>query len=267
MDLHTVTSLRSARTRDDLRLAAGEAVLAGGTWLFSEPQLDLTGLVDLTALGWEPWTIEPEVLSLSATCTVEQLVGLRAPADWTAANLFRECAEALVMSEKIWASATVGGNLCLALPAGAMISLATALDADVVVWTADGGERREPVASFVRGARTTSLAPGEVLRSIAVPLSALRARTAFRTISLTALGRSASVVIGRLDGDGRLTVAVTAATPRPQLFRFGRAPTRAALQHTIESVGEWYDDPHGAPDWRRAVTLQLVREVCAELCP
>ncbi|MDT7569507.1 MAG: hypothetical protein QOG76_8131, partial [Pseudonocardiales bacterium] len=27
----------------------------------------------------------------------------------------------------------------------------------------------------------------------------------------------------------------------------------------------WFDDPHGAPDWRRAVTLLLAEEVRAEL--
>ena len=39
----------------------------------------------------------------------------------TAADLARRCAEALLMSFKVQHVATVGGNLCLALPAGAMI--------------------------------------------------------------------------------------------------------------------------------------------------
>jgi CO/xanthine dehydrogenase FAD-binding subunit len=265
MDLHTVTSLRPARTRDDLRLAAGETVLGGGSWLFSEPQPEVTGLVDLMTMGWQPWEIGPAGLSVAATCTIAQLLEAPAPADWTASALLRQSAEAFLMSFKIWNTATVGGNLCLGLPAGAMISLATALDAEVVVWTPDGGERREPVASFVRGPRDTSLQPGEVLRSVEFPIEALRGRTAFRKIALTPLGRSSSVVIARLDRDGRFTLGVTAATPRPYVFGFDAAPTPDGIRAALESVDEWYADPHGSPDWRAAVTLDLAHEVCAEV--
>ena len=42
MDLHTVEHYRPASTRADLILAPGERLLAGGTWLFSEPQVDTT---------------------------------------------------------------------------------------------------------------------------------------------------------------------------------------------------------------------------------
>jgi CO/xanthine dehydrogenase FAD-binding subunit len=265
MDLHTVEVLRPARTREDLHLAAGETLLSGGSWLFSEPQPDVTGLVDLTAMGWEPWEITPEGLSVAATCTIAQLLQPPAPPEWTASPLFRQCADAFLMSFKIWNTATVGGNLCLALPAGAMISLATALDAEVVVWTPDGGERREPVAAFVRGVRDTSLQPGEVLRSVEFPIAALHGRTTFRKIALTPIGRSSAVVIGRLDRDGQFTLAITAATPRPYVFRFDSAPTPDDVRTALDSVDEWYADPHGSPDWRDAVTLELAAEVCGEL--
>ena len=265
MDLDTVGSLRAARTRDDLRLMPGETVLAGGSWLFSEPQPAVTGLVDLTSMAWEPWTIHDEGLTVSATCTIAQLLDPPAPADWHAAALFRECAEAFLMSFKIWNTATVGGNLCLALPAGAMISLATGLDAHALVWTPDGGERREPVATFVRGVQETSLQPGEVLRSIEFPLTALRGRVAFRTMALTSLGRSSAVVTGRLDADGRTTLGLTAATTRPHVFYFGQPPTDDAVQRAFATVDDWYDDAHGSPDWRAATSLGLAYDVCEEL--
>lgn len=265
MDLNRVTSLRPARSRADLRLDAGETLLAGGSWLFSEPQDDVTGLVDLTTLGWEPWTIHEGGLTISATCTVAELVGLPAPAHWPAASLFHDCAGALLMSAKIWSTATVGGNICLALPAGAMISLAAALDGVAVVWTPDGGERREPVAAFVRGDRSTSLGPGEVLRSVEIGATALQARAVLRRISLTPLGRSSAVVTGRLDRDGRLTLTVTAATARPYVFRFGHPPTDDEVQQALRTVDAWHADPHGAADWRAGLTHALAYEVCEEL--
>jgi CO/xanthine dehydrogenase FAD-binding subunit len=266
VDLSTVTSLRPARHRDDLRLGPGETVLGGGSWLFSEPQPGTTGLVDLTTLGWEPWTVGPDGLELAATCTIAELLRLPTPAEWVAAPLLRQCAEAFLMSFKIWNTATVGGNLCLALPAGAMISLAVALDAQVLVWTPSGGERREDAASFVTGVRTTTLRPGEVVRAVLVPAAALRGRTAFRKIALTPLGRSSAVVVGRLD-DAGFALTVTASTPRPYVLRFDTVPTDAAITEAVAALDDWYDDPHGAPDWRAAITSCLAREVCAELRP
>ena len=51
MDLTRVESHRFAVDRGGLTLRPGEHLLAGGTWLFSAPQPEITGLVDLTALG------------------------------------------------------------------------------------------------------------------------------------------------------------------------------------------------------------------------
>ncbi len=262
MDLHTVATFRRARDRDDLRLAPGESLVAGGTWVFSEPQLASTGLVDLTTLGWPAWETDDlplgTALRVGATCTITDV--LRAPWDPHVLTLVRSCVDAFLMSFKIQQFATVGGNLCLALPAGAMISLFAALAAEVVVWTPDGGERREPVTSFVRGACRTSLAPGEVVRALDVPSTA-GSRFTFRRTSLTAMGRSAAVVTGRRVGD-QVTVVVTGATPRPVVVEVpdGGDPVPLVAAHT-----DWYDDPHGTPDWRAAMSATLAAQVCAEL--
>jgi hypothetical protein len=44
MDLNTVTAIARPRSRDEIKLfAEGDAYLAGGTWLFSEPQPQAIG--------------------------------------------------------------------------------------------------------------------------------------------------------------------------------------------------------------------------------
>jgi CO/xanthine dehydrogenase FAD-binding subunit len=252
MDLATVTSHRLARERDDLVLAPGETLLAGGTWLFSEPQPAISGLVDLTSLGWPDWEELPGVLRIGATCTISRVLD----APWgAAAGLVRQCAEALLMSWKVQHVATVGGNLCLAIPAGAMISLLATLDAVTVIWTADGGERRVPVVEFVTGAGTNVLEAGEVLRAVEVPLGGEQATDyAFRKIALTPLGRSSAVVTGRLR-----TITVTASTTRPVVLSLHD------LDAGLAAIDCWYDDPHGPADWRAHVTGVLAREVRAEL--
>lgn len=252
MDLTYVEHYRAAAGRDDLHLAPGERLLSGGTWLFSEPQPDVTGLVDLTTLGWAPYELldgEPLVLRIAATCTISQL--LTAPWGPLAAAA-RACAESLLMSFKIQHVATVGGNLCLALPAGAMTSLTAGLGGEAVIWTPDGGERREPVATFVSGVRSTSLAPGEVLRCIDVPL--IDQHAVVRRTSLAPLGRAAAVVVAT-----SRAVTVTASTTRPVVLDPGSPDAGLA------AIDCWYDDPHGPADWRRAVTAHLVHDALALL--
>ena len=53
MDLHTVNRVRRpARAEEIASWEAGFAWLAGGTWLFSEPQVDVHTLIDLESLEW-----------------------------------------------------------------------------------------------------------------------------------------------------------------------------------------------------------------------
>jgi CO/xanthine dehydrogenase FAD-binding subunit len=262
MDLIEVERMRVATTRDDLALAPGEVLLGGGTWLFSEPQPGVRGLVDLTAMGWD--AVEPLPhggVSVAATCTLAQL---RDSADLfgTAAPLVPALVDALLGSWKIHRVATVGGNICLALPAGPMTSLAVGLGATAVVWMPDGGQRDLPVADLVTGVRETSLAPGEVLRSVGFPPPP--AWAAHRRVSLAPLGRSAALLVARTGGDGGFTLTVTASTPSPRVFTFPTIPTREVLAADVDTIPDWYDDAHGAADWRRAMTLRLAEELRTE---
>ncbi len=263
MDLHTITTLRRPGSRAELTLGPGAAVLAGGTWLFSQPQPDLHTLVDLNALDWPPLQVTGAGLTIAATCTLRRLAAFRGPPEWSALPLLRQCCVALAGSFTIWHEATVGGNVCLALPAGPMIALAVALDGVAVLWPAGGGERRLPVAELVTGVRRTTLAAGEVLRAVEIPDRALRARTAYRRIALSPLGRCAALVIGRRDEGCTLTV--TAATERPYQLRFPIVPQPPELRAALAGITRWFADEHGAPDWREHVTGLLAEEIRAEL--
>jgi CO/xanthine dehydrogenase FAD-binding subunit len=137
------------------------------------------------------------------------------------------------------------------------------------IWTVEGGERRIAVTDFVLAPQRNALEPGELLRRIDLPLSALRRRTAFRQISLSPLGRSGALLIGTLSpDDGSFALTVTAATPRPVPLSFSSVPSRATLRERLEAEiprQDYYDDVHGAPAWRRQVTLQCAEEIRAEL--
>lgn len=270
MDLNTITAVAHPQTRAQLPAwTAGDAWLAGGTWLFSEPQVQLNRLIDLTDLKWPALTIGDTHLSIAATCTIAQLDALACLPDWLAAPLINQCCRAFLASFKIWKTATVGGNLCMSLPAGPMISLTSALDGVCTIWKADGGEQKIPVVDFVTGNQRNRLAPGDLLRQIDIPLAALKQRAAFRQISLTPVGRSAALLIGSLNESGAFTLTVTASTVRPIRLSFPKPPDAAALGAAImrEITDDLYhDDVHGKPFWRKHMTLRLAEEIRAELC-
>ena len=266
MDLPTLTEVRLPASRADLALSATVVPLGGGTWLYSEPQDHLRGLVDLTALGWTPWERrEDGGLSVAATCTIADLTRIPPTAGWRALPLFRQSAESLLQSFKIWNSATVGGNIATALAAGALIGLGGALDAQLVIWTADGGERRQRVADAVLAQRTTTLVPGEVIRSIEFAPGPLAARTAFRRIALSPLGRAGTVLAARRDEDGAFVLCVTGGTTRPEVVRFPDLPAADELAAAIGVIPTWFTDAHGAADWREAVSRLLGEEIRQEL--
>lgn len=267
MDLNTITEVTRPKARSELAgWRDGDAFLGGGTWLFSEQQPKLKRLVDLSTLGWTPLTATADGLEIAATCTVAQLDALTPPVEWTTAPLIGQCCRAFLASFKIWNAATVGGNICMSLPAGPMISLTAALDGEALLWAPDGAERRVPIVDFVKGPLSNALTPGELLRSIFLPKATLTARTAFRQVSLANHGRSGALVIGTLSGNGAFVLTITASTPRPIQLAFDTLPSIDALHARIEtSVDAWYDDIHGLPAWRRHMTMHFAQEILAEL--
>lgn len=268
MDITSVRTYRRAASREDLTLAPGETLLAGGTWLLSEPQPHTTGFVDLTSLGWSDLEISPAGVRIAATCTIARLVRWaqqEAPAHWPAVALVPDAAHALLASFKIWNTATVGGNICRSFAAAAMVSLCVALDGVAEIWTPGGGTRRLPVAELVTGNGTNALGPGEVLRAVELPAAALAARARLRKIALAEHGRSGAVVTGRVDPDGRSVFTVTAATLAPTVLRYPALPDAAVLTAAVAAAAGYYSDPLGAADWRRAVSVELAARIRAEL--
>lgn len=136
-----------------------------------------------------------------------------------------------------------------------------------MIWSADGRTRSVAAADFVRAPQVNCLQPGDMLRQIDIPAFRLHARYAVRQASLTVEGRSAALLVGRSSDDG-MVLTVTASVPRPLRLTFQTMPNRASLALEIDTAAStdgWYDDVHGAPDWRRHMTLLLADEIRREL--
>ena len=270
MNLNTVTALRHLRSAAEIpEWRDGLAWLAGGTWLFSEPQPATDTLIDLDYFGWPTLESSLAGLDIGATCTIAELYRLRAPQEWIAAPLIRACCDALLASFKIWNAATVGGNICMSLPAGALISLAVALEGRLTLWPHAGTPREVPAVDFVTGNHTNVLRPGELLRMIHLPVSALIKRVALRRASLTKHGRSAALVIGTSDPARQdLLLTITAATPRPVQLRFDENPTTERLRQAIDAripADGYFADVHGSAAYKRHLTYHFAEQIRTEL--
>ena len=269
MDLNTITEVARPKTRDQLPVwTAGDAWLAGGTWLFSEPNVDLKRLVDLADLDWPALTISEAGLSIAATCTVAQLDALTCPPEWIASPLINQCCRAFLASFKIWKTATVGGNICMSLPAGPMISLTSALDGVATIWQR---ERRRTENSDCRLRDGQQPERAHARRSRAADRHSARSPE-------TALGVSSDLVdgdrpfrrmlIGSVAGDGAFLLTVTASTIRPVKFSFAEIPTAEDLHRTIlQRIPDslYHTDIHGKPEWRKYMTLRFAEEIRGEL--
>jgi len=270
MNLNTIVDVKRPRSPDEIgRWRPNYAWLAGGTWLYSEPQVATDTLIDLDSLGWTPLVATPAGLEIAATCRVADLHSFKGPDEWRAVPLFRDCVNAFLMSFKIWNAATVGGNIVMSLPAGAMISLTAALEGVCTLWPRDGQPRAVPVVDFVVGNHRNVLRPGELLRSVHLPAAALRKRYAMRQMSLTRLGRSAALIIGTAGDDGEdFLLTLSASTPRPLHLRFKKTPTTAELRRAIDErlpAGAYFPDVHGSAAYKRHLTYYFAEQIRAEL--
>jgi CO/xanthine dehydrogenase FAD-binding subunit len=270
MNLNTITEVKRPTNVEEIPAwHDGFAWLAGGTWLFSTPQITTHTLIDLESLRWLALKAGADGLEIAATCTIAELEQFKAPPEWTAAPLLKLCAHALLMSFKIYNAATVGGNIVMSLPAGAMISLTTALEGVYRLWPRDQIPRKVPAINFVTGNHANVLRPGELLRSIHLPTSALTKDFAFRRNSLTHLGRSAALIIGTKSKGGKdLTLTITASTPKPVQLHFDTMPTTPALRHAIEAAipdTGWFDDVHGSAPYKQHLTYYYAEQIRAEL--
>ncbi len=270
MDLNTITKvMRPAVPGDVAGWPPGHAWLGGGTWLFSEPQPALDTLVDLEAFGWPSLAVVNGALEIAATCRIIELHDFKPAAEWTAGPLLRECCRSLLASFKIMNMATVGGNICMSLPAGALIALTVALEAEYTLWPRDGAPRVVPATDFVVGDHRNVLQPGELLRSVSIPAAALVKRFAFRRATLTHLGRSAAVLIGtQTPGSTDLRLTITAATPRPVQLHFPAIPDAAALRGAIRAQvadDAFFDDVNGTPAYKRHLAYLFAEQIRQEL--
>jgi CO/xanthine dehydrogenase FAD-binding subunit len=266
MDLHTIeTYLRPSNLESVPNWKPGWAWLAGGTWLFSEPQPALNTLVDLEPLNWSEIEIEQDCVAIGATCTFAQLLNYPWQPEWLAAQAFQGAVSALAASFKVTHLATIGGNLCLALAVGVMAPLMVLLDATYEIWSPNGGSRSIAARDFQLGVQKTALHPGEVLRRVLIPKASLHWRTSVQRFGIAATDPALSLVmVARLPETGAIRISLGACVPAPHLLVFEDLPAPQQVAEMGRSL-PWLQDARASATYRQHITEILITRALQEL--
>ncbi len=166
---------------------------------------------------------------------------------------------------------TFGGSIAHADPAAEWCVLATLMDADVLIASADGA-RSVPAESFFVTVFTTAVEPTDVITGVRLPLLGPDDRSGFCEFSrragdfaivmaMVALQvRDGAVAAARIALGGVADRAVRATAAEAALL--GAAPDREAFEEAGAIAArdvEPYEDLHGPPQYRRDLVRVMVR--------
>jgi carbon-monoxide dehydrogenase medium subunit len=141
-------------------------VIAGGTDLFVDEHPDLDAMLDITKAGLDYITLEGRCLVLGSCTTYRELiksceVKQNFRALWEASNVLADMTVRNI--------ATVGGNICSAVPSGDAIPPMLACGADFII-ACKNSERTVKAWDFFTGPRKTALKRNELIKEFRIPL-------------------------------------------------------------------------------------------------
>lgn len=255
-------------------VAGGTDLLVQITGELGEPPdrvLDIWHLDELRGIRMESNALVFGALTTYAEMRRSSLVAEFLPA-------FAEAA-ATIGAAQIQNRATIGGNAVNASPAGDMLPLLLACDAQLVAGSI-AGERWVPARDFWPEYRRTALAPNELLLRISVPLAAGR-QLRYRKVG-TRRAQAISKVVMALawradDGanatwhDVHLALGSVAATPiralHTEAVLEGAIPDERTADRAASTLaGELdpIDDVRSSADYRRAVAARVLHRLLRE---
>jgi len=268
MDLHNIqTYLRPQSLETVVNWSQGWSWLAGGTWIFTQAQPDLKVLVDLEKLDWSEIEVTQEGLNIGSTCTMAKLRQWHFPENWTSLKaLFRAVDE--LASFKVTNIATVGGNICLAIPASTFAPAMVALDASYEIWHPHAAPRFVSARNFQTGVQQTILQPGEVLRRISIPQENLTWRISYQRVCVATAGIAISIVVAAYNPQtSQVRFGLGACVPTPQIVDFLHIPTPDEIGEVLNaqvSLNNFIEDYAASAAYRQHITKVLMQRSLLE---
>lgn len=242
--------------------------LAGGTWIFNEPQPQTKTIVDMQRFQWSETEITSEGLSIGATCIQNDLLDLSFPVEWTACEALKDAVRELA-SFKLSHTATVGGNICLALSASTFAPVMVALNATYEIWRPEGEAYTVNAIDFQTAPQQTILQSGEVLRRIKIPKGNLAGwQTSFKRMAVCTAGYAIAIVVTAYHPESQqVKFGIAGSVKAPRLIEFESVPTPKQIVGAFREtpLHTYIDDERGSAVYRRHITQVLMQRGIEEL--
>jgi aerobic carbon-monoxide dehydrogenase medium subunit len=225
---------------------ADAKLLAGGQSLLPAMKLRIarpSKVIDIGGLGLDGIEERDGELTIGALVTWSELLGAEA-LQRPAFKAIPECA-AGIGDLQVRNRGTIGGSLAHADPASDMPAVLLALGARLQLRSA-GGERTIDAAELALGPFTTSLAEGELITEVAVPVPPAGSGSAYASVEHPASGFALAGAAALVTPDDGRRVALT-----------GVAGTPFVLEGDIEDA-ELFGDRFAPVEYRRQLAKALV---------
>lgn len=265
MDLPNIeTYLNPDNLQNITNWGEGWAWLAGGTWLFSEPQPQLKTLVDIQPWDWSEIELTEDNLIIGATCPLIKLLEYPWLDEFTAAAGLKSAVNALAASFKVINLATVGGNICLALSVGTLAPVMVALGASYEIWNLQGDARQVAAKDFQIGLKTTMLKPGEIFRRVLIPLSNLKGQIDYQRFSIAATDPALAIVV-TASNDQQVRCVIAASVAAPRLLEFENLDTAEKQYIAYLENENFLTDAKASATYRQELTKVLIKRSLSAL--
>lgn len=242
--------------------------LAGGTWIFNEVQPHVKTLVDMQRLNWSEIALSNEGLSIGTTCIQNDLLDFSFPDAWTATEALKDAVRELA-SFKLSHAATVGGNICLALSASTFAPVMVALGASYEILRPNGDAYTVDAVNFQTAPQQTILQPGEVLRSIKIPIWNLAQwQTSFKRMAVSTAGYAIAIVVTAYHPQTQqVRFAIGGSVKSPRLIEFDTVPTLEDIVRVVREPPQhiYIEDERSSAAYRQHITQILMQRAITEL--
>jgi CO/xanthine dehydrogenase FAD-binding subunit len=252
-------------------------LIAGGTDILVERDPGIQVLIDATGLGLEYIKSDDKEITIGAATTFNEIE--KSPI--LAKSPYGILAEAAkqIGTPQIRNVATIGGNICSAVPSADSVPPLLALDATVLI---SGSEYRRSmnIADFFLNVRRNALKKGEMLIEIRIPVFSSRTEAVFvkrgrvAGADLAIVNAAVRITVGS-DGiiqDARIALGAVAPTPmRAEIAESmlrGLKPQGELLKIVADQASQEIkpiSDVRGSAEYRKLLSRVLVERALNEL--
>ncbi len=278
VELHEALTLPEA-ARAMQQYTPSARFLAGGTDLIVDlksGRVDVDHLVSLNRIGsLRGVSQQGGALYIGALTTVTELD--RTPLVSESFSAILDATRKMAVPQ-IRNVATVGGNICSAVPCADLPPILSALHASIVLWSPKG-QRNVPLDRFFLGARATIRHDDEVLKAVLVPrlppgFAAAYARFSLRNGNAIAVASvAASLQLSKSGTVQDARIILGAVAPIPTLAKeaaaklAGQPPDQDAFRAAAEAAMEAakpISDVRGSAEYRRELVGVLTQRALTE---